>query len=266
MGLDLIDRDAEILFNREVARDTFLMGLQAPQIAAQARPGQFVMVRVRAGMDPLLRRPFSICGTTEGENILILYRVVGTGTSLMSGIGEGNRLAVLGPLGRGFEMPGEDRTSLLVAGGMGVAPLIFLSQEMEPSLRTFMAGYGTAADIVPVEQIAHDPMGLLIATDDGSFGHKGPVTDLLEIQLTGMDGQLPTVFTCGPPAMLKRIASLAAQRGFPCQASLESNMACGLGACLGCAVRSASGREGTYDLVCRDGPVFPIQSVDWGSL
>jgi len=262
----LIDRDAEILFNKEIARDTYLMGLRAPQIAAQAKPGQFVMIRVRPGMDPLLRRPFSICGITGGENIVILYRVVGMGTALMSGVEEGNRMAVLGPLGRGFEMPGADQASVLVAGGMGVAPLIFLSRQLEPSSRTFMAGYGTAAEIVPMDQVAHDPMELLIATDDGSFGHKGPVTDLLEIHLAGMGRQLPTVFTCGPLAMLKRIGRLAAQRGFPCQASLESNMACGLGACLGCAVRSASGRERTYDLVCRDGPVFPVQSIDWESL
>ena len=123
-------RDAEIVFNKKIAPQTYLMGFRSPEVVAAARPGQFVMVRVRSGMDPLLRRPFSVAGTKEGEHLLILYRVVGKGTAIMAETRKGERLSLLGPLGSGFELPKGKKPSLLVAGGIGIAPLLFLIQSM----------------------------------------------------------------------------------------------------------------------------------------
>ena len=116
----MIEQDSEIVFNKRVAARTFFMGLRSPRIVAEARPGQFVMLRVGQGMDPLLRRPFSICGIQGDDLILILYRVVGRGTAIMCDVSEGESLSVLGPLGSGFEMPHKGEKPILVAGGMGL--------------------------------------------------------------------------------------------------------------------------------------------------
>ena len=126
----MIEQHIEIVFNNRINSDTFLMGLRSPEIVKAARPGQFVMIRVRAGSDPLLRRPFSICGIRD-DLFLVLYRVVGQGTAIMAEIREGERLSVLGPLGVGFDVPKSEQVPLLVAGGIGIAPLFFLAQSMK---------------------------------------------------------------------------------------------------------------------------------------
>ncbi|MBN1106307.1 MAG: dihydroorotate dehydrogenase electron transfer subunit [Deltaproteobacteria bacterium] len=262
----MFEEHAEVAFNRAVARDTRLMGLKSSAIAASARPGQFVMLRVRGGVDPLLRRPFSICGVQE-KLFLILYRVVGKGTGIMAAdIREGDRLPVLGPLGRGFQVPAGDGPFLLVAGGIGIAPLLFLASTLDPGTLHFMAGFGSAVEIIPVREILGPAVSPEISTDDGSAGYCGLVTDLLEKRLrqSGVEGA--SLFTCGPKPMLKRIALMAEARGMSCQASLESAMACGLGACQGCAVKVSAGEERSYHHVCRDGPVFPARAVDWEEL
>ncbi|MGD8230011.1 MAG: hypothetical protein PVI20_19700, partial [Desulfobacteraceae bacterium] len=126
----MFEHDAEIVFNKRIAPHSYLMGLRSSQVVGAARPGQFVMVRVRSGIDPLLRRPFSIAGTREGELLLILYRVVGRGTAIMAETREGKSLSLLGPLGKGFQLPKDNQASLLVAGGIGIAPLFFLIQRV----------------------------------------------------------------------------------------------------------------------------------------
>jgi len=176
----VIEQDSEIVFNKRVATNTFFMGLRSPQIAAEARPGQFVMLRVGRGMDPLLRRPFSICGIREEDLVLILYRVVGRGTTIMCDAREGEFLSVLGPLGRGFKMPPKEERSILVAGGMGIAPLIFLATTMEPGSFPFLAGFGSGEEIVATDEIGFSGLDLSISTDDGSAGRRGLVTELLE--------------------------------------------------------------------------------------
>jgi len=123
----MIEQDVSVVFNKQVAHETFLLGLQSSEMIADARPGQFVMIRVRPGIDPLLRRPFSICGTREDNTFLVLYKTVGRGTTMLSEAKKGQRLLTLGPLGTGFELPEGDGESLLVSGGIGVAPLLFLA-------------------------------------------------------------------------------------------------------------------------------------------
>ncbi len=264
----MFEHYAEIVFNEKIALHTYLMGLRSAEVVAAAIPGQFVMVRVRSGIDPLLRRPFSIAGTREGELLLILYRVVGKGTAIMAGTKEGERLSILGPLGRGFEMPKSNQASLLVAGGIGIAPLLFLIQNMNSGSVQLMTGFGSADEIIGIDQVGDFPVDVSIATDDGTAGHAGAVTDLMESFLRDRspNEDALSIFSCGPQAMLRKVAAVALDKALPCQASLEAAMACGLGACQGCAIKASSSENRAYYHVCADGPVFPVQSIDWDSL
>lgn len=259
----MIEQESEIVFNKKVAADTFFLGLRSRRIVAEARPGQFVMLRVGSGMDPLLRRPFSICGIRENDLVLILYRIVGRGTTIMCDVRGGESLSVLGPLGSGFEMSNKGEKPILVAGGMGIAPLIFLASIMEPGNFTFLAGFGSAEEIVATDEIGPSGIDLSLSTDDGSAGHKGLVTELLENHLSGFNGGRSMVFACGPLPMLKEVAAITLDKDVRCQVSLEASMACGLGACQGCAIRRSSEQDKTYYHVCQDGPVFDVKSLDW---
>lgn len=263
----MFEQHAEIAFNKRLTSDTWFMGLRSAQIADQAMPGHFVMVRIKPGLDPLLRRPFSICGVEE-DLFFVLYRVVGRGTAMMTEARVGQELAVLGPLGRGFLVPKGGRRCVLVGGGIGVAPLLFLAQRLKARKFQFMTGYRSASEIISLEHAIGRKGEVLIATDDGTEGHAGPVTELLERTLKGGRSQTQrlTIFACGPKAMLKRLAEMTAVRKVPCQVSLEAAMACGLGACQGCAVKSAAGVERPYCHVCKDGPVFPVEAIDWDRL
>ena len=261
----MIEQYIEIVFNKNISPGTFLMGLRSEEIVLRAMPGQFVMIRVRSGVDPLLRRPFSICGTEGDDLFLILYRVVGSGTSIMAESREGEGFSVLGPLGKGFEIPKDNQIPLLVAGGMGVAPLFFLAQAMKSRPVPFMMGFGSASEIISIDQIGDLPVEVSLATDDGTQGYAGPVTDLLQAHLRQHEpekGPL-SVFSCGPGPMLKTVAAMTVDKGISCQVSMEAVMACGLGACQGCAVKASSEEKRVYYHVCKDGPVFPAQSIDW---
>ncbi len=264
----MFEHYAEIVFNKKVAPRTYLMGLISPEVVAVARPGQFVMIRVRAGIDPLLRRPFSIAGTKEGGLLLILYRVVGKGTAIMAETREGERLSLLGPLGRGFKLPKRKQASLLVAGGIGIAPLFFLIQSLNSRSAHLMTGFGSAEEIIGIDQLGDFSIDVSIATDDHSAGHGGPVTDLVEAFLSNRTPNKDrlSIFACGPEPMLKKVAGMALDRGLPCQASLEAAMACGVGACQGCAIKASADEKRDYYHVCADGPVFPVAAIDWDSL
>jgi dihydroorotate dehydrogenase electron transfer subunit len=251
----------EIASNQRVTDDTWLMALRSEEIAQAARPGQFVMIRVRPGLDPLLRRPFSICGV-EKDLFLVLYRVVGKGTSLMTELGQGKRLWVLGPLGKGFTVPEKSTSPLLVGGGIGIAPLMFLRQLRKEKKIAFLVGFRSAKDIISPQRITGENRGFMVATDDGTKGHHGPVTDLIEERLRKNAGEL-VVYACGPKPMLKKVAERAMALGIPCQVSLEAHMACGLGACQGCAVKASASSEKTYFYVCKEGPVFEAEEIDW---
>ena len=261
----MIEQDTIVVFNRRVALDTFLMGVRALSIAEAARPGQFVMIRAGEGLDPLLRRPFSICGVT-GDQVMVLYRVVGRGTRMLSNTREGAFLSVLGPLGKGFAIPRSGQPATLVAGGMGIAPLAFLAGSIGAGRHLFLAGFGSADQIVRDHPMGLRDMEISFSTDDGSAGHPGLVTELLERALAHTDGSSLKVFACGPIPMLKAVAEITAVMNIPCQVSLEASMACGLGACQGCAVKAAPGQVRPYWHVCQDGPVFDRTDLDWEAL
>ena len=258
----MIEESTEVVFNKRVAPNTFFMGFRSGPMAAESKPGRFVMIRVRSGIDPLLRRPFSICGI-KGDVLLILYRVVGRGTAILSRKKPGDFLPVLGPLGKGFESPNEDIHPILVAGGMGIAPLIFLSLTLKRKDQQFLVGYGLSSEIVPLDQLGIPGLAPTVATEDGGQGHHGRVTELLELHLSNTKEKPPAIFTCGPLAMLKAVAKMALDHAIPCQVSLESSMACGLGACQGCAVKKGPDAIKPYAHVCQDGPVFDAKTLNW---
>jgi dihydroorotate dehydrogenase electron transfer subunit len=262
----MIEQPADAIFNKRLTPQTFVLGLHAPAIARQAQPGQFVMLKVRAGTTPLLRRPFSICAV-QGDLILLLYRLVGEGTRIMTEIKEGQKLPVLGPLGQGFTPPQKDQPAILVAGGVGIAPLIFLAATLGSAPYRFLAGFSTAQEIIPLEKLGFQDLTPLEATDDGSVGYNGFVTGLLEKTLAEIpSAAAPMIYACGPNAMLKKVQAIAGTFQASCEVSLESYMACGLGACQGCAVKTAPDQKKPYLHVCKDGPVFPAQNIDWTAL
>jgi dihydroorotate dehydrogenase electron transfer subunit len=265
----LFDIQAEVVFNRQINPVTFLMGLDVPEIASAAKPGQFVMLRVNNGVDPLLRRPFSICGINGQNNLLILYKTVGSGTKALSEKRPGEKLWVMGPLGNGFDLPAPSDKAILIAGGIGVAPLNFLANALKDNLLEFMAGFVSSGDIIPIKHTTHEELNVSIATDDGSSGYSGFVTGLLDEYLEKHSQKTSRllIYACGPMPMLKKTALIAASRSIPCQVSIEALMACGLGACQGCAVKVVQQDQPTpYRHVCKDGPVFPSSDIDWSNV
>ena len=264
----MIEEPIELVSNREVASNIFLMGLRSSSIAKKASAGQFVMIRVRDGMDPLLRRPFSICGVLDNDIVLILYRVVGRGTNLMADLKAGQKLSVLGPLGYGFELPKKEKTPVLIAGGIGIAPLFFLAQSLKRQDLKFMAGFSASKEIVLGDFMRDIDVNMSISTDDGTEGHHGMVTDLLNeyLRINYKTKDMVSLFACGPISMLKKVTGIVTQENLQCSVSLEAYMACGLGACQGCAVKASSMEKREYVHVCKDGPVFSVDAIDWKSI
>jgi len=234
-----------------------LLTLFAPNIAREAKPGQFVMVKVDYTLDPFLRRPFSIF-FCEGEKIALLYKVVGKGTNLMSNWRGGEEVSVLGPLGRGFQILPEF-PQWLVAGGAGIAPLCFLGSELIKKGVSFKIIWGLRYKVrEDLIDLLHEKLGsLIIYTEDGSMGYQGLVTSGVEALY---EKQKPAgIYACGPWPMLKALAFWTEKENIPMQVSLETQMACGIGACLGCIIE---GKDG-YKKLCQQGPVFKAEEIKW---
>jgi dihydroorotate dehydrogenase electron transfer subunit len=166
-------------------------------------------------------------------------------------------------LGKGFRKPKSGDEALFVGGGIGLAPLLFLAQKIETSRVKIFLGYGTAGSMFDMEQIGLGGLEIQVTTEDGTRGQRGLVTDLLESRLNQKKREGLEIFACGPLEMLRFIAHMAMRHAIPCQVCLETQMACGIGACQGCVVPAASKRHSTYYRVCRDGPVFQVESLDW---
>ena len=258
-----------VKYNRQAGPDTWLMGFSSASIASGARPGQFLMVQPGKTKDPLLGRPFSIHGIRNKEEVMILYKIAGKGTSLMSAMKEDDNISVTGPLGKSFPYPGQKGPIILVAGGIGVAPLFFLAKTLNKTekerVRIFL-GFPTSQEAILVDQLVVSGFNLTLATDDGSLGEKGFITDLLEQYLDNNVSCKSTIYACGPTAMLKKVAQKALNLNLKCYVTLEGHMACGLGICQGCAVKSAGNKSDAYYHVCKDGPVFAANLIDWGKI
>ena len=262
----MIDDSIKILSNNSVTSDTFLLRLYSPELAADANPGQFLMVKVDDSIDPVLRRPFSICGVEDDGTVKVLYKVVGRGTAILSNRKAGDHLSVLGPLGKGFKIPDESSKTFYVAGGIGIAPLIFLYQKTRSSDITFLTGFRNSDEVID-PALTGSKIDHLTATDDGSKGYNGRVTELLAEHLEQCNRDDISIYACGPLPMLKAVKDVSQKYGIPCQVSMETLMACGLGACQGCVVRSDITRTNTtYLHVCKEGPVFDINEIDWDNI
>ncbi len=246
----------------QFSEKNYRLTLDCPQIARGAKPGQFVMIRTGLGKDPLLRRPFSIHQVSHEGLLQIYFKVVGRGTEILSQHRPGEILSVFGPLGRGYRIDHES-SAVIVGGGLGIAPLLFLVQEIcrlkkECSEDLLILGARKKQEIEPL-LADFNQFGLrtLTATDDGSLGHHGFVTEVLA-EMTLLDRC--TVYCCGPEAMMAGVAAWCKTMGNPCQVSVESVMACGMGACLGC---SRPAKDGTYTHVCLNGPVYNAEDLLW---
>ena len=265
----MIAQDTTVLWNQPAAPGYYRMGLACAGGFDAARPGQFVMVRTGTGATPLLRRPFSLLGLIREKNrttgIEILFKVVGKGTEQLSRCREGDRLSVIGPLGNAFLVPDTCRQLILVAGGVGVPPIRFLAQsllEREGDLNRCVVCLGgrTRDDLVCITEFDLPGFLLDVSTDDGSQGNPGVVTRSLERALDA--GPADLICACGPVGMLKAVSAIAVARGIACQVSIEAMMACGMGACLGCAV-GVTDDDTRYRHVCTDGPVFDACRLRW---
>ncbi|HYB72732.1 MAG TPA: dihydroorotate dehydrogenase electron transfer subunit [Candidatus Sulfotelmatobacter sp.] len=287
---------ATVLTNREFLPRYYLMRLHVPRFPPAFSAGQFVMVRPAAVGDPFLPRPFSLMrsapthraargggggrGLGDGAEIEIVYRALGRGTTLLSTLGRGSVVEAMGPLGgRGFRPTAGP--AILVGGGVGIPPLVALAESLAAAPRRgrrprpptpdprpqVLVGGRTKQDVLGVADFRRAGCRVQVATDDGSLGRRGLVTDLLETALgktgNGNEGRRPTVYACGPEGMLKAVHRIALAADLPCQLSLEANMACGFGGCMGCAIPVRGEGMGAYKLCCKDGPVFDARELRW---
>lgn len=255
---------ARIIRFEQLSEFNIRITLEAPLIAAAAAAGQFVMIRTGEGKDPLLRRPFSLHQASSSGQVQIYFRNVGRGTNILAHAKVGEILDVFGPLGRGFRVR-KGKPACLVGGGLGIAPMLFLAKTIISSGRDhsrdlIILGGRTRDDVEPlVEDFKQFGLALHCATDDGSYGIKGFVTDVLRTEKLAAQTE---VYGCGPENMLQVLHELCRTRELGCQVSVESVMACGMGACLGCNREASSG---DYVHVCIDGPVFRTEELRWNS-
>lgn len=283
-GPDIYLEDAELLDREAHAGDQFLLRLKAPKCARHARPGSFVHLRCDPGLP--LRRPFSImrAGPRDGW-IELLYKVVGTGTRLLATKQPGERLSLLGPIGRPFQTHPERPRPLLIGGGVGLPPMIFLAETLRADQR-FRPLVMLGSEIpfpfrprpsrylipnLPPPVIAAMPLlddwgipSRLTSRLDMPGCFQGYVTELARQWLQGLDAAVRAeveVFACGPHPMLAAVAALAREFGLPCQVSLEEFMACAVGGCAGCVVRVQGETGPTMQRVCVDGPVFDAHAI-----
>lgn len=259
-------------------------------------PGRRVEVTGRelAGPLALLRKPFSIADRRDGANgveLDIIHRKVGTGTTWMSALAGGDKVNLIGPLGNSFPMPGEDQAAIMVGGGVGIPPMVYFSRALAGRKAVVFAG-ALNRDMVPLTITADAPtpspdsfqplynvqefsrygIPSVICTDDGSWGFRGLVTQALEGYLDAYFAGKPekaVVYTCGPEAMMRRVAEIAEARGIVCHVSVERAMACGMGTCQSCVIKAKNdmpalaGQPFVYKLACKDGPIFDSRKLLW---
>lgn len=266
--------DCRVLANDEVARNIFLMRLSAPEIAARVQPGQFVNIKTQAHdsdqLAPLLRRPFSVCQVDRpAGGISVLWKNVGPGTRMLAQHKIDTVLSVIGPLGKGYELPEENAAVALVAGGLGIAPMPILAAALHERRIKFevLLGARTSAELWGKEELQHGATHIKIATDDGSAGHHGFVTELLQGWIKEHNPSTSRVYSCGPMPMLERVAALCAAAKVRAEVAVETVMGCGFGICMGCPIAPNEGVEkfGRYYLACLDGPVFCADHIRYES-
>jgi dihydroorotate dehydrogenase electron transfer subunit len=254
---------AKVISQEEINKGCFKMRLEAPFAAKSAKPGQFLHIHCSNSTDPLLRRPISI-HRIGGKHLEILYNVVGKGTAILSQKEKGDKLDIIGPLGNGFKIyKNSESPKMLVAGGMGVAPLLGLAEELRSLIKgkkgIVILGAKTKNHILCEKEFKSLGSEVYIATEDGSKGEKALATELARevVGYKKYKWEDMCIYGAGPMGMVKALCRLAEGGGLESQVSLEERMGCGVGACLGCAVDTQRG----YKRVCKDGPVFNMRDI-----
>jgi dihydroorotate dehydrogenase electron transfer subunit len=257
----MVEQTCQVVSNERDTDLYFRLVVRAPQIAPQVQPGQFVHARILPLKEALLRRPFSVF-QTSGDTLSILYKTIGQGTEVLSLMRPGEALSLIGPLGHGYTVPQPGaETPLLVAGGYGMAALYLLAQR-SPQKGIVFVGGRRQVDILCEEEFRALGWDVRVATEDGSQGQKGLVTQplLTELERRASGRKL---FACGPTPMLKTVGQLAAQFDLPAELSLDEHMCCGIGVCLTCVVPVKTPRGWEYQRTCTEGPVFDSGRVAW---
>lgn len=245
--------------NQKLSETQFDLTVAAPEIAAQAKPGQFVTVS--CGKEFTLRRPISICDI-NGDMLRLVFEIRGDGTRNLAEAVPGDTLDILGPLGNGvFPIEDSDEPVLLVGGGIGAPPMLYAAHNLNKSHAVL--GFQNASKAILYDEFSSICELVQIATDDGSLGAHGTVAGPISLLLEKYS--YSKVFACGPRPMLKAVAELAKEHGIPCFVSMEERMGCGVGACLVCACKTHDKESGEehYDHVCSNGPVFPAEKIVW---
>lgn len=248
---------AEIIVKNEIADGFFDITVKAPEMATIAKAGQFVHIKVPSHT---LRRPISICEIdSENGTIRLVFQIRGKGTEKLAKIEKGEKIDILGPLGNGFPVFEREKKVLLVGGGIGVPPLLELAKHYGENAVAAL-GFRNSDSVILGDDFKAKGSNLILATDDGSIGYHGLITNAIEN--SGLENKYDTIYTCGPMPMIKSVAVLAQRLGAKCYVSLEERMACGVGACLGCACGLIDESGNTYNgHVCKDGPVFDYKKV-----
>lgn len=247
--------DAPIKEHLELDHNIYLLKVFAPEITTIIKPGQFLNIRVSDNIYPLLRRPFSVCDV-QGDNLYLMFNIMGQGTNILAHKPLESMLDILGPLGNGFNLNGNYDTAVIVAGGLGAAPFPFFTRAIQDNkeILTFIGGR-TFHDV-----IKYGMKNINVATDDGSEGFKGNVVQLLNENVALFKSKNVKFFACGPTPMLKALKTFCIDNDFECEASTECAMACGFGICQGCPIESTQTPD-KYLLVCKDGPVFNMKDI-----
>jgi dihydroorotate dehydrogenase electron transfer subunit len=263
----MIQQSVKVLWNKKLSTAYYKIGLTCSDHYASAKPGQFVMLGFAGQTDPLLHRPFSIHNLLISNGVVhgfeLLYKVVGSATASLAKRKAGDNVDIFGPLGTGFLIPSGAKRVFVVAGGVGVAPLVFLVSDFHrkkvdlSNYRVFIGGR-TKEDLLCRNEFLELGVSVLATTDDGSLGDQCLVTHPLD---KAMGQTVPdAIVACGPMDMLACVVGIAEKHRVPCQVSIETMMACGMGACLGCAVEPRIEGE-HYFHACMDGPVFPAEAL-----
>ena len=249
--------EAKILKNTNITPVIMDMVILAPEIAKEAKAGQFINMYTGKG-ELLLPRPISICDfDAEKGTVRVVYAVVGKGTEIFSGLSEGETVKVLGPLGNGFTFDETAKKSVLVAGGIGAPPILGLCRRLKGEVEVFL---GARDKNILKDEFEALGAKVYLSSDAGIEGYKGNVVELMKAE--NADGDI--IYTCGPKIMLKGVYDYAENKGIAIQVSMEERMACGIGACVGCAIKIKDGNGGYNNLkVCKDGPVFDGKEVLW---
>lgn len=264
-SLNTYDTRIIILSNEEVAEAHYLLRCECAEIAQHARPGQFVHVMVSQDTGMLLRRPFTIY-TVDGHEMTMLYQIIGEGTKRLSEMPTGASLQVLGPLGNTFNLTTKPEPAILVGGGAGIASLMLLAAALrENDIQTFgLVGAQHHTRLLSISDLESIGVAVRIATDDGSIGHHGYVTDVLSDLLSETKWQRPTIYACGPHGMLAAVTKIAADFEVSAQIAMENRMGCAMGVCLGCVCPVQIDVNCVeYQRVCTEGPVFNATDIAW---